>query len=293
MRSRAMVLVAGALWSLSGLFAKALKNPTSLGVHEPDLPPLEIAAGRALFAGLLLTPLLKRSRRPPADRLFVGMVVCFAAMNALYMTALTTGAAAIAILLQYTAPLWLMIAGYLWLGETVSRRDLLMLGAGLSGIGIIVTGNWGGANPLAVTTALASGFAYAGVVLLLRVQRERDSAWLTAANLLGTTIVLLPAFAIGPTPTLRQLVWLALFGAVQLAIPYWLIARALTHVTSFEAGLLTLIEPVLNPLWAWMVAPDAERPTPATVAGGALILIALAARYLGASRARTAVRPEP
>jgi drug/metabolite transporter (DMT)-like permease len=293
MRARAMVLLAGALWSLSGLFAKALKNPTVFGVHEPDLPPLEIAAARALFAGALLIPLLKRSRRPPADRLFVGMIVCFAAMNALYMTALTTGAAAIAILLQYTAPLWLLIAGYLWLGETVARRDLLMLTAGLAGIGIIIAGNWAGANPLAVSSALASGVAYAGVVLLLRVQRDRDSAWLTAANLLGTAIVLLPAFALGPTPTARQLVWLALFGAVQLAIPYWLIARALTHVTSFEAGLLTLIEPVLNPVWAWMVAPDAERPTPATLAGGALILAALAARYLRPSRDRTALSPEP
>jgi drug/metabolite transporter, DME family len=66
---------------------------------------------------------------------------------------------------------------------------------------------------------------------------------------------------------------------VQLAVPYWLMARGLRYVPSFEAGLLTLIEPVLNPLWAYLISPESERPTMWTVLGGVMILGTLAVRY--------------
>ena len=66
----------------------------------------------------------------------------------------------------------------------------------------------------------------------------------------------------------------------QLAVPYWIMARALKHIPPFEAGLLTLLEPVLNPLWAYLVSPATEVPTMATLIGGGVILTALAWRYM-------------
>jgi drug/metabolite transporter (DMT)-like permease len=56
-------------------------------------------------------------------------------------------------------------------------------------------------------------------------------------------------------------------------------ARGLRVVSSQEAGVITLLEPLLNPLWAYLVAPQRESPTGYTFAGGALILGALAWRY--------------
>ena len=64
---------------------------------------------------------------------------------------------------------------------------------------------------------------------------------------------------------------------VQMALPYVLFAWALQRVPGPEASLLTLIEPVLNPLWVALFV--GERPSAATAAGGALILAALALRY--------------
>jgi drug/metabolite transporter (DMT)-like permease len=56
-------------------------------------------------------------------------------------------------------------------------------------------------------------------------------------------------------------------------------ARGLRVVSTQEAGVITLLEPLLNPLWAYLVAPQKESPTAYTFVGGALILGALAWRY--------------
>src|SRR5205823_4846256 len=80
-------------------------------------------------------------------------------------------------------------------------------------------------------------------------------------------------------PGLTQLFFLFLFGAVQMALPYFLIARGLRVVSAQEAGAITLLEPLLNPLWAYLVAPEVEQPRLYTVLGGLFILGGLLWRY--------------
>ena len=67
-------------------------------------------------------------------------------------------------------------------------------------------------------------------------------------------------------------------GVCQLGIPYLFLARAVPRVRALEVGLFLLIEPVLNPIWAWLV--HGETPGPMTIAGGVLILGATAGRMI-------------
>src|SRR5260370_35547195 len=67
-------------------------------------------------------------------------------------------------------------------------------------------------------------------------------------------------------------------GVCQLGIPYLFLARAVPQVRALEVGLFLLIEPVLNPIWAWLV--HGETPGPATLVGGAVILGATAGRMI-------------
>lgn len=278
-RARIAILAAGVLWSLSGAFTKALAVHTRLGLHDPPVPILAIAFYRALFAALLLAPTLAATRPPTPSRTLVAMPAVFAAMNALFITAMSLGPAAGAILLQYTAPAWVALAGWLWLREPVTRGNALLLLGGLAGVAVLVVGNWGHTPPAAVAAALGSGVTYAGVLICLRRLRDQPGNWLTALNLAASAAVLLPVALAAPWPRPAQLAWLAAFGSVQLALPYCLMAYGLRTVSPVEAGLLTLIEPVLNPVWAYLVAPDTERPTPATWLGGGLIVGSLAVRY--------------
>jgi drug/metabolite transporter (DMT)-like permease len=189
------------------------------------------------------------------------------------------GTAANAIFLQYTAPLWVYLAGIWWLGEKADQRSTVAVAAGMLGVAVILAGGWQGERLDVIGLALGSGVAYAGVILWLRVLRGSSPRWLTVLNHLGSAVVLFPDALRFGLPTTGQLVWLFLFGAIQMGLPYWLMARSLQTISPAEAGTLTLLEPILNPLWAYLVAPTEEMPGAMTWIGGALILSGIAYRY--------------
>jgi drug/metabolite transporter, DME family len=275
---RLCIAAAAVLWSLSGAFTKIL---TSVMVEDYDFPPVspvQIAFYRTLFAGVVLAPMLRRAD-VAFHRLMLPMALCFAAMNALFVTALAEGTSANAILLQYTAPMWMYLASIFLLGERADRRATMALAGGLLGIAVIVMGGGEGAQISTVVIALSSGVAYAGVMLFLRVLRALSPTWLTVWNHWLGSAVLLPWIWGLPLPTWQQFIVLGLFGSVQMGLAYWLVARGLRTVSPQEAGAITLLEPLLNPVWAYLVWPKTETPGPATYIGGALILGALAWRY--------------
>jgi len=78
--------------------------------------------------------------------------------------------------------------------------------------------------------------------------------------------------------TLEQAGILAVMGAVQLGLPYFLFSQGLKTIPLQEASLIALIEPVLNPLWVALVV--GEIPSAATLSGGGIILVGLGVRYL-------------
>jgi drug/metabolite transporter, DME family len=277
-RARLLVVAAAILWSLSGAFTKVLREPTVLGLNEPRLNALQIAFFRPFFATLFLLPTLRRADvtwRPG----MAGMAMCFAAMNASFVAAMALGTAANAIWLQYTAPLWVYAAGRLWLGEPPDRRAAWAVILGLVGVGVIVAGNWGGEGSGVVALALTSGVTYAGVLVWLRVLRGASANWLTVMNHVASAAVLVPFIWKGGFPTGAQFGWMFLFGAVQMALPYCLMGRALRSISAQEAATLTLVEPLLNPVWAFLLSPGTETPGWATIAGGATIGAALLVRY--------------
>ncbi len=268
---RGAILLAALLWSTSGLFAKA-------PVFE-YWPPGErgalMAFWRALFAGLLLLPAVRGARFTPR---LVPMVACFGGMNVTYLTAMTLTSAANAIWLQSTAPLWVFLLAVLVVREPFDTRDLVPLAFGLCGVATIVVCESSGTSKVGVAYGLAAGVFYAGVVLSLRALRTENGAWLVAVNHLGAAAILFPYVCwLGEWPRVAQLVTLAAFGGLQMGLPYWLFSRGLRTVPSTQATLIALIEPVVMPLWVFLVW--GERAAWWTIAGAALILVGLVVRY--------------
>ena len=283
LHGRLCIVLAALLWSTSGAFTKLLTQPTGYGLDRPysgdKLDGLQIAFGRALFAGLTLATMVRcgdAAFRPA----MIAVAVCFTAMNALYVTAMATGSAANAVFLQYTAPIWLALAGVFWLKEPADRRTLISLAVSMAGVAVIVAGSWND-QLLAAGLAVGSGVTYAGVLIGLRLLRDLPSRWLTAFNHLFAAAALAPAllFCWRATPSGPQVVTLFLYGSLQMGLPYWLVARGLRVVSSQEAGMLTLLEPLFNPVWAFLVYRQTETPSPWTLIGGACIVGALAWRY--------------
>jgi drug/metabolite transporter (DMT)-like permease len=277
-QARLCILLAALLWSTSGAFTKLLRENTGFGLNEPAIGPLSIAFWRALFATVVLLPLVRRRDLSFRPALWL-TGLAFAVMNALFVSAMALGSAANAILLQYTAPMWMYLICVWLLREPADRRGAVALGIGLIGIAVIVWGGWAGEQLPVVVLALGSGVAYAAVMIGLRVQREASQTWLTAFNHLFAAAVLGPFVWPMPLPSGPQFGVLFVYGAVQMSMPYWLVARGLRRVSPQEAGTLTLIEPLLNPVWAYLVSPRTESPNTYTLAGGACILGALVWRY--------------
>ncbi|MCA9175404.1 MAG: EamA family transporter [Planctomycetales bacterium] len=256
---RLLVLSAAVLWSTSGLFAALL-----------PFSGLVLAFWRALFAGGLLLPLV---RQPRWSWRLAPMMLAFAAMNYTFLTALVEGDATCTIWLQHTAPAWVVVMGVLFFGETPGRRDWAMLPWALAGVGLILSFELRGESPRAVLFGLLSGVTYAFVVLSIRQLREFDSQWLVSLNLLFTAAVLSP-FALGQArPAGWQYLGLAMFGLLQMGAPYVLFARGLRRITGLQASSIVLIEPLLVPVWVYLVRGDIPRTW--TLIGAGLILIGL------------------
>lgn len=277
-QGRACILIASVLWSLGGGLAKVLTRDTYFQLHEPPLESagLLIAFYRTLFAGLFFLPMLRRAELSFRPSMLV-MVGFFTAMNVFYVSAMTQGTAANAIFLQYTASMWMYLACIWFLGEPAERRNTIALIVGLLGIALILWGGWQQSELSSLALGIGAGITYAGVVIYLRVLRAASSKWLTVQNHLGAALLMAPFALMYAWPTWPQLGVLCLFGVVQMGLPYLLVAYGLRSVSPQEAGTIMLIEPILNPVWAYLAAGEA--PSVYTFIGGMFIIGALAWRY--------------
>jgi drug/metabolite transporter, DME family len=277
-QGRVCIALAAILWSLSGGFTKFLTGVMVQQHGFDEVSALQIAFYRVLFAGLVLAPGLRRADLAFRPAMLI-MALAFAAMNALFVSAMALGTAANAILLQYTAPMWMYLASISWLGERPERRSTIALLIGMMGIAVIIVGGWDGGQLVTIVIALGSGVTYAAVLIFLRLLRGLSPLWLTVWNHLLGALVLLPLIWNEPLPAWQQYVVLFLFGSIQMGLAYWLVARGLRVVSPQEAGAITLLEPLLNPVWAYLVWSKTETPPLVTYIGGALIVGALAWRY--------------
>ncbi|MCA9270864.1 MAG: EamA family transporter, partial [Planctomycetales bacterium] len=277
-QARLTILLAAVMWSTSALFAKA--NFFHAWPIDGFLPQrgLLLVFWRAVFATLVLAPLV---RRPRWTWKLIPAGLIFLAMNVTYLSAMVRTSAANAIWLQNTAPLWVFLVGTTLLGDPVDRRDWLQLACIAAGLGVIFAFELRGGQPTGVLWGVAAGATYAGVVLSLRWLRTEDSAWLVAFNHGFTALALAPYVAsTGVWPAGWQWPLLVAFGMLQMGLPYLLFARGLRWLAAHEAAGIVLLEPLLVPLWA-LVWND--RPAWWTLAGGGLIFIGLVSRYLRAA----------
>jgi len=275
MRARLLVLAAALLFSTGGAAIKA----TSLTAWQ-------VASFRSGVAALALLLLLPGSRRRP-DRptLLVGIV--YGLTMVLFVAANKLTTAANAIYLQSTAPLYILLAAPLLLREPVKRADVIFMLALAAGLAAFFVGEEppreSAPNPgLGNLVAVASGLSWAGTVIGLRwLSRRTTSALATqpalvVGNVFACLMALplaLPAAVSGTD--LAIILWL---GVVQIGLAYVCLTMGLAGVPALEASLLLLVEPVLNPVWAWVA--QGEEPGKWAIAGGAIILAATALRTL-------------
>jgi drug/metabolite transporter (DMT)-like permease len=274
---RGILLVAGAalLWSTGGMAIKALAEP-----------PLKIAFYRCGIAAVALLLLLRpRVARWSAE--FLVAIASYAACLITFVVATRWTTAANAIFLQYSGVVWVLLFSPVVLKEPFRPRDAAAVAAALGGMALFFVGklSYGGAGDW---VALLSGVFFATLVISLRRQGQAGArAAVTWGNILGAA-ALLPVMPGQLSLTLRSAAILAFLGVFQIALAYVLFVAGLQRVTATQASLVGMLEPVCNPIWVFLAI--GERPTGWAVAGGFVVLAAVAWRTLSAAPV-TAVAP--
>lgn len=274
--TRSVLQLAGAAlcWSLAGVLIKYVAT---------SWPGLAVAGGRGLIAALFLLATNRQLRFHFSRDQIIG-AIGYAACTVTFCTATTLTSAANAILLQYTAPIWVALLGAWFLGERATRADWITIAVALSGMALFFKDSLTLGHLAGDVLAVLSGVFFAGMTIALRRQKAGSPV---ESIILGNLL----AFLIGlpwiiQSPWLPASGWVALIalGVVQLGVSYWLYARAIRHVTALEAVLIPVIEPILNPVWVLIFMR--ERPSRWAMLGGAIVLGAVTVRAIGTIRSR-------
>ena len=280
-RRRGALLVAAAalLWSTGGLAIKFL-----------PLPPLLIVFHRAWIASLTLF-LLLRPKRIPFTPTLAGATAAYAGMVVTFVVATKWTTAANAIFLQDSGIVWVLLFSPLIARESIHRRDVAAVAAALGGMALFFAGRISTQGRTGNLVALLSGLFYAVTVLFLRRQRGPASQWTAIlGNLLG---------ALGVLPFLRRpfaidarsAATLLFLGVVQIGCAYALFVRGLEIISAAEASIVSLLEPVFNPVWVFLGL--GERPSAYALAGGAVVVAAILWRTAATGRAPAGGIPAP
>ena len=264
------VLAAALLWSTGGLFIKW----TTIG-------GLELSFWRSLFAAFTVA-FFTRHEGFGINRITAAASFLYAVLLILFVLATKTTTAANAIFLQYTAPVYLLILEPVLYKEKFRSRDLITVAVCLGGMALFFVGQLRPQDVAGNVMALASGLCFALYFLLLRHPRAREVNRASSVIYGNTLAVILTApwgLATLTSITGHDLIGVAYLGIVQLGIAYTLFTFGMARgVRSLDAGIVCYVEPVLNPVWVFLVL--GEKPSQWALLGGAIIVAAVIVHML-------------
>lgn len=289
MVARLEVCAAAVLFSLGGA-----------GIKATELTSWQVACFRSGIAALMFLLFIPESRRGWSWRsLVVGST--YAATMIFFVLANKLTTSANTIFLQSAAPLYVLLLAPFFLHERARRSDLPVMALVAVGLSLFFLG-----SEAPVRTApdpfrgnllgVAAGVTWALTIMgMRRLARSGSAATLSAAlagNCIAMAVSLPFALPVAAARPLDVGIILGL-GVFQIGLAYIFLLRGLRDVPAFEAMILLLLEPALNPIWSWMI--HGERPGAWSLLGGALILGASALKTWSDSRRDVApvVQPPP
>ncbi|HEX2869125.1 MAG TPA: DMT family transporter [Ignavibacteriales bacterium] len=262
-RKSVLYLIATAvLWSLGGVLIKWV-----------SLSALAIAGLRSLIAFAFIMIAFRPKLRISPIRIIGGFA--YAAVVILFVSANKLTTAANAILLQYTAPIYVALLGHWFLKEKITKTDWISIIMVFCGMILFFLDKLSTGDMLGNIVAILSGVAFAWLVLLMRKQKNESPLDSVIWGNLITALICIP-FYFNQSIDEKSWIGLLLLGIVQLGISYVLYAYAIRHVSAIEGILIPVIEPILNPIWVLIFL--GETPGFWAIIGGIIVIASLTYR---------------
>lgn len=280
LKGRLAILVAAIAWSTAGVGQRGLEATAATQV-----------VGRALFSAIALVVLAAALERRGTLRRFCAMgrfellyAVLMAVASSAFILALAHTTVANVLFTQAAAPMMAALLGWAFIRERVGVRTWIALALAAAGVatmaGDSLTAGWAA---VVLPFAMTSGFACA--IVVARHQRSTSMLPATALSQVLVVVALAPFIDLGSAGEGDWAV-LAGLGVGQIGLGLALLAVAARLIPPAEVAIISLLEVVLGPLWVLLVY--AERPSMATLGGGAVILAAVIVQARGRVNGRTA-----
>jgi drug/metabolite transporter (DMT)-like permease len=260
-----LLLTAATLWSFGGVLIKLI-----------EWNPLAIAGMRSAIAGLFIF-LFLRKPKITFSKVQLACAVAYACTTTAYVVGNKLTTAAKVILLQYTAPIYVALLGAWFLNEHAHLLDWGVILICLGGMVLFFLdeltfgGLWGN------MISIFSGITFGAMILLMRKQKSGSPLESILLGNILVAVVMLP-FMFKSMPDTRSWIGLGLLGTFQLGLSYVLYSIAIKRVSALEGVLVPVVEPVLNPLWVFLLV--GERPGPWAITGGIIIFVTVSIRSI-------------
>ncbi|HJU49051.1 MAG TPA: DMT family transporter [Gaiellaceae bacterium] len=258
------IVLAALAWSTAGVLQRQLSVDTVTQL-----------SGRAVFSCLALlgfVAVLNRGQTFQAFRTMgragLAVAVCVAVASGSFVVALNQASVANVLFMQAVSPIAAAVLAWITLGDPITRRAMGAMIVAVLGVGLMVGGpDSGGVVGVAVSFVMTLAFA----VSLVITRHRRDISMAPAICLSQALVFAVTApFATPSSLTGHDVGYLALLGVGQMALGLAFFTVGARLIPATEVALISLLEIVLGPLWVWIAL--GERPAPATIAGGAIVL---------------------
>ena len=237
--------------------------------------------GNLRWAAIVFAVAFRKTLKITGSPIQIIAALAYALTVTLFVIANKLTTAANTILLQYTAPVHVALLSAWLLKEHPNRRDWITIAAVLAGMILFFFEQMSPGNLIGNLCALFTGFTFGLFIVLLRKQRDASPATSVFLGNIFTAIAGVP-FMFDSTPSPAGWAGLIFLGVFQLGMAYVFYTWAISHVTAMEAVLITLIEPVLNPIWVFVLM--GETPSWSALLGGLVIIGAVTARQIVEAR---------
>jgi drug/metabolite transporter, DME family len=257
------IVLAALLWSTGGIGIKAVSDGA-----------LKVTFYRSIFAAITLLLVFGRdSLRVRPSRGFLTAVISYGGCLVSFVVATKLTTAANAIFLQYAGVIWVLLFSPIVLKEPMRRRDVLAIAGAMAGMALFFVGKFESRGMTGNAMALVSSVFFATMILALRREHHASRAAVTWGNIV-LALALLPFVFDDLALTTASFIALVFLGVFQIGFAYAFFVRGLRDVTATQASLTGMLEPVANPIWVLLFL--GERPSAFAVAGGAIVLVAIA-----------------
>jgi drug/metabolite transporter (DMT)-like permease len=274
-RGQIYVALAAVAWSTAGVFQRQLTVDTATQV-----------GGRAVFAAAALLVYVAVMERGHVRHAFrsvglpgVAVAVCVAIASGGFITALNHSNVARVLFILALAPMFAAVLARVTLGEPISRRTVVAMAIALAGVGLML----GSPGEGSLVGDGLSFFTALGFAVVIVITRWRSDVSMAPATCLSQVILILLFLPFAHTAAVGgdDVAWLVALGVGQIGLGFMLLTVGARLIPAAQVGLITLLEVVLGPLWVWLAL--SERPSTATLVGGAIVIAAIVLQTRGGS----------